>query len=489
MSDILMYIIGFLSGIFLILTLLSNKCNISKILKYFRNNMGYNKDDEIIVEDFEEIVEKDVKKNSETIILENFIEEDENKYDDNDKYNTITCNKNIINKFKIERLLKKKYLIFLISSYNVDNLDNTKLLIDNKSKNSDNINVTFSKKPYIEKYPLNPNVNGFNIKDANISINIPNNYNEEAFGLMWEKNDKVNKDENIEYKSNEESFKKLKKNLDAGNMRFTEKDWESFKITELKYNNYVKTDNSMYIPLFYNTSSLDISTYLLIFKFRNNNNIENNLMYINNKNNGNLISINIIDSSDIIVNNIDSECKTNEDCNNFMISLHNNINKFNEYEKSTIEYDSFYNKNCKNIEGTKCSKVEKNHSNEFSFYKQMHIKKTYTIQIKINIQEYNIYNVSEDIFNDYYTFMGLIINNEKITFYINNSKTDFIKKDEIKLNQSYPIYINYDKKSDIVLYSFAFFKDVVCDADISSYKIYNNNYLNGFTSEKLNNLS
>jgi len=506
MSSILLYIIGLLLGIFILLSLLSYNNYISKNVYLLKTKFfGISKNIENIdnienmdnmdnmdniekMENMENMEKMENIKKENNNIIKGFDEENKNmKYDDADEYNTIVCNKNIIDNFKISRLLKKKYLIVLISSYYTDNLNDTKLLLDNKDENSKNINVNFTKKPYLSKYPLNPNIVGFNIKDIEININIPNNHNNEMLGLMWKNiGDKIS-DDLIELKptidgstNNSNGINKLKDELGNGKLRFTENDWVSFKIKSLKVFNYVKVNDNIFIPILFNTSTLDISTFFITFKFKDNNNSENNLLFIKNLTDGNLISINIIESTNVVVNNINNECGNNEACNNFMISLHDNINNYNEYNAKTndkiTDYGKYLDNNCKDND---CNNIKKNNSNEISFFNEMYNKKKYTLQIKINMHEYNIYNVDSDIFDDDKTFIGLILNNKDITVYINNTKSVFKKKDSEPLQQSYPIIINNLKNSDIILYSFAFFKDSVCDADISSFHLYNNYHLNG----------
>jgi len=497
MSDILMYIIGVLIGIFILLSLLSYNNYISKNVYLFKMNfIGNTKNIDNIdnidnienMENMENIKNIENMENKNNTIIEGFDEENNIiNYDDTDLYNTIVCNKNIIDNFKISRLLKKKYLITLISSYNSDNLKDTILLLDNKDENSKNINVIFSKKPYLSKYPLNPNMVGFNIKDIEININIPDNHNNEILGLLWKNiGDKIS-DDLVELKptmdssgNNTNGINKLKNELGNGKLRFIEKDWMSFNIKSLKVFNYVKINDKIFIPILFNTSTLDICTFFITFKFKDNNKKENNLLFIKNLSDGNLISINIIESTNVGVSSINTECKNNENCNNFMISLHNNINNYNEFNIKTNDRISDYRKylddNCKDND---CNDIKINNTNEISFFKEMYIKKKYTLQIKINMHEYNVYNVDSDIFDDDKTFIGLILNNEDITVYVNNTKYVFKKKDDETLQQSYPIIINNLKHSDIILYSFAFFKDYVCDADISSYHLYNNYHLNG----------
>jgi len=130
-----------------------------------------------------------------------------------------------------------------------------------------------------------------------------------------------------------------------------------------------------------------------------------------------------------------------------------------------------------------CEYIKKTYNDEIVYYNQLYVKKKYTIQIKINTYTYNIYDVSEDIFNNEHTFIALLIDQNDITFYINEMKSSFKKKDDEELRPLYPYVINNDKNCDIVLYSFAIFNNTICEADINAYKLYNNYYLYGIDND------
>ena len=103
MYEIYLYAIGFLIGIFLLISLLN--------FKFTNNDSEIDEQDDI--EEFSNIEQ-------ENYIIETF---EDSSYDNEDEKNYINCNENIINNFKIDRLLKKHYLVTLISSYNKDNYD------------------------------------------------------------------------------------------------------------------------------------------------------------------------------------------------------------------------------------------------------------------------------------------------------------------------------------------------------------------------------
>jgi len=117
MSDILMYIIGVLIGIFILLSVLSYKNYISKNVYLFNMNFFGNAKNIENIDNIDNIENMENMENMENIknmenknnnIIEGFDEENNSmNYDDTDLYNTIVCNKNIIDNFKINRLLKK----------------------------------------------------------------------------------------------------------------------------------------------------------------------------------------------------------------------------------------------------------------------------------------------------------------------------------------------------------------------------------------------
>ena len=98
---------------------------------------------------------------------------EDSSYDNEDEKNYINCNENIINNFKIDRLLKKHYLVTLISSYNKDNYDEDKKIwnLDNKNAiHSTDGNVKLDNNPEYIKFPLKPEVGGYNISNSKIEI-------------------------------------------------------------------------------------------------------------------------------------------------------------------------------------------------------------------------------------------------------------------------------------------------------------------------------
>src|SRR5210317_549350 len=117
----ILYILGFLLGIFILLSIMR--------FKYFYYNDNDNKDEG---EDYYKLkIEGNLEdiKNNKTIenfnIIENYQNEEdiEKEYDDEDEANLFNCNENIIMKFKLSRLLDKKYLVILLSSYIKENYD------------------------------------------------------------------------------------------------------------------------------------------------------------------------------------------------------------------------------------------------------------------------------------------------------------------------------------------------------------------------------
>lgn len=78
------------------------------------------------------------------------------------------CNKHAIISFNTEDFLKNNNLITLFSSFISTNLTNNEWVADNKVHSS-NIKLRFNKKPIIERFPLNPFANGYNINDIALS--------------------------------------------------------------------------------------------------------------------------------------------------------------------------------------------------------------------------------------------------------------------------------------------------------------------------------
>ena len=218
MNNICIYIFGFVIGVFILITLLRYD------ILYTSKNKDLN--DEISVDADNNNIERFIVDDK---ILEDYNEEDEN--------NLIKCNVNILNNFKIDRLLKKHYLITLISSYNRDNyntqskiwtLDN-KNKINNKGENSVKVDVN----PEYIHFPLKPTVGGFNINKS--SIEIMPKYMKKRLGMVWEEFSDI-PNNFIEIKDNVDGYEKLKKELESGQTKFTLKMISEFP--EILYNNY-----------------------------------------------------------------------------------------------------------------------------------------------------------------------------------------------------------------------------------------------------------
>jgi hypothetical protein len=101
-------------------------------------------------------------------------------------------------------------------------------------------------------------------------------------------------------------------------------------------------------------------------------------------------------------------------------------------------------------------------------------KKTYDIVLDINSNKYYIKDISEDILRDPVIFMGLIINKDRIAFYLNKEMATFERLDDKLIIIDYPIYINKNKECDITLYSAALFiNSNNIHGEMEKYELYN----------------
>ena len=101
-------------------------------------------------------------------------------------------------------------------------------------------------------------------------------------------------------------------------------------------------------------------------------------------------------------------------------------------------------------------------------------KKTYDIILDINSNKYYIRDISEDILRDPVIFMGLVINKDRIVFYINKEMAIFERLDDKVIIIDYPIYINKNKECDITLYSAALIiNSNNIQGDMEKYELYN----------------
>jgi hypothetical protein len=101
-------------------------------------------------------------------------------------------------------------------------------------------------------------------------------------------------------------------------------------------------------------------------------------------------------------------------------------------------------------------------------------QKTYDIVLDINSNKYYIRDISEDILRDPVIFMGLVINKDRIVFYINKEMAIFERLDDKVIIIDYPIYINKNKECDITLYSAALIiNSNNIHGDMEKYELYN----------------
>ena len=197
MFNYFLYFTGILIGIFLILIIISDKGDLKTLFKntkeYFNNNNNDNDNDNkyektdivkvsVLKEDGLSNLKEDGLSNLKDDGLSNLKDDKLNNKENACDSNVVLSNNNIIDKFNFIKLLKKKEMKVLISSYNKDNINNSEWFTDNKEYNN-NIMLKLSNDDIIREInSLNPLVNGYNIH--NISIEGPSNiimYNNEKF--------------------------------------------------------------------------------------------------------------------------------------------------------------------------------------------------------------------------------------------------------------------------------------------------------------------
>lgn len=139
-------------------------------------------------------------------------------------------------------------------------------------------------------------------------------------------------------------------------------------------------------------------------------------------------------------------------------------NKTRCYEGESINVDDNYGR-LNDIQGGQYGNIYSYSSNN---------KKTYDIILDINSNKYYIRDISEDILRDPVIFMGLIINKDRIVFYINKEMAIFERLDDKLIIIDYPIYINKNKECDITLYSTALIiNSNNIHGDMEKYELYN----------------
>ena len=528
----ILYILGFLLGIFILLSIMR--------FKYFYYKDGKDKDKDDDEEYYKLNIEgnlEDIKNNNNTIekfnIIENYKNEEDNikEYDDEDEANLFNCNENIIVKFKLSRLLDKKYLVILLSSYIKENYDKEKNVWKQDNVKSIHFNggdITIDGVPEYILSRLNPLIGGYNINNS--TINIFPVFKEMTLGAKWVIIERPAKDF-IEIKSTDETAKRydnLIKELGKGIDKYIP-DTIINTFPKIEYNNYVKIDDVYYKPYIDDTTILKNVSILFNIKLNSINDNNGYLFYLSKKGEKDLasISIKIVDSNNIKINNITEECKDNIYCSKLISNIQESINIHNNYYEnnsaSNKEFNNFIEEQCNiildkkeptlkeglkegfeteankevkkddvtnNPDGAKtgklnvklCEYIKNNLQDEYYYYNNIYKKKNYTIQLNINSKVYNIYNIGQDVFDTDNTFIGLIINDNDVIFHLNNTIYNFKRLDKENIVPTFPFIINNNKSNNMILYSFAIFKDIYCEADIISYKMYNNYYLNSINN-------
>ena len=183
MINYFLYITGFLIGVLIILMLITDKGYLKTLFKntkeYFDNGAGNSAESNMA-----KYEETDIVKVAEVapILREVNIAPD---IISTEIVSSALTNTEIIDNFNFNKLLKKREMRILISSYNNDNVNKLDWITDNKAYNN-NIKVKLSSNDIVKEFNnLNPFVNGYNIH--NVSIEGPPNV------VIYEKEKSISK--------------------------------------------------------------------------------------------------------------------------------------------------------------------------------------------------------------------------------------------------------------------------------------------------------
>ena len=272
MFNYFLYFTGILIGIFIILIIISDKGDLRTLFKstkeYFNNDNinKYEKTDIVMVSDKKvdnnkidnDMVDKFEKTD---IVKVSVLNEDSSSIiDEPDNANIVLTNSNVIDKFNFIKLLKKKEMKVLISSYNKDNINNLDWYTDNKKYNN-NIMLKLSNDDIIKELNnLNPLVNGYNIH--NVSIEGPSN-------IIMYNNDKIINKFSILFMFIHKKFHNKINNLfiiygiDNKNIviNIKEKDYNNNYLNYFKINNSMNDNNDLNDE--YDTNNINSSINLL----------------------------------------------------------------------------------------------------------------------------------------------------------------------------------------------------------------------------------
>ena len=216
MSRYLLFIIGFLFGTFILLVIISYKTN-TDTQETFDNVNTIEKTDIVKVANIKEV----------TITPAT-----------NDPVPFVATNVEIADHYKFNKLLRKREMRVMISSYDNENIDsdNLKWITDNKEYNDD-LKVTLSSNDIVKEFNnMNPSVNGYNIHE--VSIQGPVNV------VLFEKAKDINQF-SILFMFMYKQFHAIKNNLfimygvDNKNIVI------NFKDNEYNNNNYYNVNNDM----------------------------------------------------------------------------------------------------------------------------------------------------------------------------------------------------------------------------------------------------
>ena len=268
MINYLLYFLGILIGIFIILMIISDNGDIRALFKntkeYFENDNTFESTDIVKVAKEVDEIKDNIKLYELTDIVKVPVVPLQLKgafagninEDDTD---VILSNKDLIDNFNFVKLLKKKEMRILISSYNNENISNLDWITDNKDYNN-NITLKLSSNDITKELNnLNPNVNGYNIQ--NISIEGPAN------NILYNNEKTINKF-SILFMFMHKKFTSMNNNLfiiygvDNRNIVINIKDNEYNNNNYYNVNNY-DTDNNDLDGVVYDKNDINKSINLL----------------------------------------------------------------------------------------------------------------------------------------------------------------------------------------------------------------------------------
>lgn len=178
-----------------------------------------------------------------------------------------------------------------------------------------------------------------------------------------------------------------------------------------------------------------------------------------------------------------SACPSNnEPCkkiNNMLSEKINIHNTYYYYDIQKMNYDVNMIEDCN--KNNECKQSLPLFKNQLTFLNQLLENEYYNIEIKIGSETFVVYNVSESLFKNDSTLIGLTYKNKKIKFYINNiiHEFDLLDTPPLILAHNIPVIINNNGNIDCILYSFAYYKSAICEKDVHIFKMFNYYYMFG----------